>query len=88
MSRAERLANLCLKVARCKVVPLANRFSPVLCEQVKAAIKLWIPCWSSFAVVPELLYLGLWLGPAAGNDRCWVNPIAKLRLRALAIAQG
>eukprot|EP00959_Pyramimonas_sp_CCMP1952_P171310 3579691-Pyramimonas_sp.AAC.1 len=66
MQLAEPFANLVLRIPKCKVVPLAGRFSAPLAARVKAAISEAIPTWADLEAVSKLLYLGLWLGPEVG----------------------
>ncbi|CAK0846616.1 unnamed protein product, partial [Prorocentrum cordatum] len=61
MQMASDLANLALKVSKCKIVPLPDRFSPELSATVSYWVSRVVPEWSSFEVAPKLLYLGLWL---------------------------
>ncbi|CAK0826931.1 unnamed protein product, partial [Prorocentrum cordatum] len=63
MQMASDMANLALKVSKCKIVPLSDRFSPDLSATVSFWVSHLVPEWSSFEVAPKLLYLGLWLGP-------------------------
>ncbi|CAK0812195.1 unnamed protein product [Prorocentrum cordatum] len=88
MQLAESFANLVLKIPKCKVAPLAGRFSVPLAARVKAAISEAIPTWADLEVTSKLLYLGLWLGPAVGPCDCGAGPVAKLHLRAQAIGRG
>ncbi|CAK0825212.1 unnamed protein product, partial [Prorocentrum cordatum] len=88
MKMASDLANLALKVSKCKIVPLSDRFSPNLSATVSYWVSHLVPEWSSFEVAPKLLYLGLWLGPAVVPSTSWIDPVAKLRLRAQAIGRG
>eukprot|EP00959_Pyramimonas_sp_CCMP1952_P179888 3761586-Pyramimonas_sp.AAC.1 len=88
MSKASGMANLVLKVSKCKVVPLCGPFSPELATRVLQEISYWAPEWPSFEVVDCLLYQGIWLGPGAAPDRSWTDPLTKLRLRAQAIGRG
>eukprot|EP00959_Pyramimonas_sp_CCMP1952_P412046 8634415-Pyramimonas_sp.AAC.1 len=41
-----------------------------------------------FEITSQLLYLGLWLGPAVSPSTSWSGPLSKLRLRAQAIGHG
>ncbi|CAK0813889.1 unnamed protein product, partial [Prorocentrum cordatum] len=88
MKMASDLANLALKVSKCKIAPLSDRFSPNLSATVSYWVSHLVPEWSSFEVAPKLLYLGLWLGPAVVPSTSWIDPVAKLRLRARAIGRG
>ncbi|CAK0857630.1 unnamed protein product, partial [Prorocentrum cordatum] len=88
MKMASDMANLALKVSKCKIVPLSDRFSPDLSATVSFWVSHLVPEWSSFEVAPKLLYLGLWLGPAVVPSTSWIDPVAKLRLRAQAIGRG
>ncbi|CAK0822839.1 unnamed protein product, partial [Prorocentrum cordatum] len=88
MKLASDMANLALKVSKCKIVPLSDRFSPSLSTAVSQWVSRVVPEWSSFEVAPKLLYLGLWMGPAVVPSTSWIDPVAKLRLRAQAIGRG
>ncbi|CAK0833918.1 unnamed protein product, partial [Prorocentrum cordatum] len=88
MMLAEKYANLCLEVAKCKVVPLSARFSDRLVSAVSDKLSVLVPRWAEFEVCDSLLYLGLWLGPGVDSFRSWCDPLAKLRLRAQAIGRG
>eukprot|EP00959_Pyramimonas_sp_CCMP1952_P187854 3927775-Pyramimonas_sp.AAC.1 len=88
MKLASDMANLVLKVSKCKIVPLSGRFSPSLSAAVSHWVSQVVPEWCSFEVAPKLLYLGLWMGPAVDPSTSWIDPVAKLRLRAQAIGRG
>ncbi|CAK0860694.1 unnamed protein product, partial [Prorocentrum cordatum] len=83
---AARVAALVLKPSKCKIVPLCGPFSEETHDQYAQWIADHLPTWSSFKIVPELLHLGLYLGPAV-HLQSWHAPIQKWRERGLILAQ-
>eukprot|EP00959_Pyramimonas_sp_CCMP1952_P038610 808150-Pyramimonas_sp.AAC.1 len=55
---------------------------------VRNSIERFTPEWAEFEITSQLLYLGLWLGPAVGPSTSWTGPLSKLRLRAQAVGHG
>ena len=88
MELARRLASLVLKATKCHIVPLAGPFSPTLAAAVTNFLQTELPGWKDFAVVPQLLYLGMWLGPAAALEVSWDAPWAKYEKRVAQLAEG
>ncbi|CAK0797946.1 unnamed protein product, partial [Prorocentrum cordatum] len=53
------------KATKCQIVPLSGPFTPALAALYQQKLRSLVVDWSEFAVVPNLLYLGTWMGPNA-----------------------
>ena len=84
---AHALAGLCLKVAKCVIVPLSGNFSDALRDLVAKWLLEHLPAWADFQVVEAGKYLGAYVGPAAGK-KLWTNPSNKWATRAHAIGSA
>eukprot|EP00959_Pyramimonas_sp_CCMP1952_P114537 2394596-Pyramimonas_sp.AAC.1 len=78
---AQLLAALILKVCKCHITPLAGAFTPELAARYAAAVASLVPAWADFVVVPNLKYLGMWVGPNA-YLKSWMAPRNKYRHRS------
>eukprot|EP00959_Pyramimonas_sp_CCMP1952_P367385 7694914-Pyramimonas_sp.AAC.1 len=47
---AELLARLVLKTAKCKIIPLADSFSPAVVDRARAKIEALVPKWSGMTI--------------------------------------
>eukprot|EP00959_Pyramimonas_sp_CCMP1952_P330878 6928836-Pyramimonas_sp.AAC.1 len=63
-SWAQRLAALILKTSKCFIAPLCGPFSEEIATVYRRALGELVPSWADFVVVPNLEYLGMWVGPS------------------------
>ena len=61
MSR--KIANQCLKPAKCKLIPLNIEMSEELACSIKEWLEAHIPGWSNFVVTSSAKYLGFSTSP-------------------------
>ena len=82
---AKAISNLTLKPSKCVLVPLAEKFSQPLAENILSWLRSNLPDWSDFLIQCSAKYLGFMLGPASEATQ-WAGTIAKWRLRTIEIA--
>ena len=85
--QCEAAAGLTLKPPKCVIVPTGIEWHPDLESAVQSWLHTNIPQWSHFKVKPYAVYLGFFLGPAAGQVQ-WNAPIKKWLDRSKAIAHA
>ncbi|CAK0823444.1 unnamed protein product [Prorocentrum cordatum] len=60
---AKALASLCLKLAKCQLLPLAGLIAPELIQQYRARLDELVPGRGQLSTVELFKYLGMWIGP-------------------------
>ncbi|CAK0834404.1 unnamed protein product [Prorocentrum cordatum] len=83
--RAQHLAVLVPKTCKCFIAPLSGPFSEELAEIYRQAIAQLVPSWANFVDVPNLKYLGMWVGPNT-FAKSWAGPLGKWRSRGHLLA--
>ncbi len=81
-----RLASgLTLKPAKCILIPLACTCSGANVGRIRAWLRENIPGWADFNICDMGKYLGIFVGPKAGDNN-WAAPIAKFMTRTKEVA--
>ena len=65
--KAEIAAGLTLKPIKCVLVPLSATMDPIIIQGLRAFLAAHVPAWLSFTIDSTAEYLGIWLGPTAGQ---------------------
>ena len=79
------ISGLRLKPKKCNIIPLYCTYNSTIAQLYTAWLKEHIPEWQSFAVTSHAKYLGLLLGPAAGEHQ-WDTATQKYKHRVHKIA--
>ena len=85
---AQACANLTLKITKCTLVPLSSPLSLSLRSSLSDYLASHVPQWCLFKVESAAKYLGVWIGPTAG-DFNWVEACTKFltRVRLISASQ-
>ena len=74
---AEKLAGLCLKPKKCKIVP-CTKITPEVLDLVSSWVSIHVPEWCEFGITGAAELLGFFVGPEmAGHN--WTKPMRKFK---------
>ena len=74
-----------MKPPKGNIVPICAKLSPDVIRRIKGFLEKFIPAWYKFQVLSHAKYLGVMLGPTAG-EHSWSAAIQKRQLRSRQIA--
>eukprot|EP00973_Karenia_brevis_P077689 10796939-Karenia_brevis.AAC.1 len=82
---AQDYAGLILNIKKCFLVPVSAPLSIQVVSSLREYLHRYVPSWVSFNISSAAEYLGIWMGPKAGEKQ-WVQQIDKYLARVNAIA--